>query len=99
MTGVGGASLDWDRRRRVTPAQTKSQETWPEAEPWGRRLPLVRAVVERRQASAPCKARAASQDAADTDQRLSAFRFLFAFVIASSAPAERPTLLDETIQS
>jgi hypothetical protein len=56
-------------------------------------------VVERRQASAPCKARAASQDAADTDQRLSAFRFLFAFVIASSAPAERPTLLDETIQS
>jgi hypothetical protein len=25
-------SLDWDRRRRVTPAGTKSQETWPEAE-------------------------------------------------------------------
>jgi hypothetical protein len=35
MTGVGGASLDWDRRRRVTPAQTKSQEAWPEAEPLG----------------------------------------------------------------
>src|SRR5580704_11944619 len=33
MTGVGGASLDWDRRRRVTPVQTASQETWPEAEP------------------------------------------------------------------
>jgi hypothetical protein len=33
MTGVGGASLGWDRRRRVTPAQTASQETWPEAEP------------------------------------------------------------------
>jgi hypothetical protein len=26
MTGVGGASLDWDRRRRVTPVQTASQE-------------------------------------------------------------------------
>jgi len=24
MTGVGGASLDWDRRRRVTPVQTAS---------------------------------------------------------------------------
>ena len=35
MTGVGGASLDWDRRRRVTPVQTASQEAWPEAEPWG----------------------------------------------------------------
>jgi len=35
MTGVGGASLDWDRRRRVTPVQTKSQEAWPEAEPFG----------------------------------------------------------------
>jgi hypothetical protein len=35
MTGMGGASLDWDRRRRVTPAQTKSQEAWPEAEPLG----------------------------------------------------------------
>jgi hypothetical protein len=53
MTGAGGASLGWDRRRRVTPAQTASQETWPEAEPWGRRLPLVRAVVGRRQTSCP----------------------------------------------
>jgi hypothetical protein len=34
-TGVGGASLDWDRRRRVTPVQTTSQEAWPEAEPLG----------------------------------------------------------------
>src|ERR1700692_3125379 len=67
--GAGGAPLGWDRRRRVTPAQTASQETWPEAEPWGRRLPLVRAVVERRQASALCKARAASKDAEDKDQR------------------------------
>jgi hypothetical protein len=35
--------------------------------------------VERRKASAPCKARAASQDAADVDQRLPAFRFLYFF--------------------
>src|SRR5580704_9518976 len=35
MTGMGGASLDWDRRRRVTPVQTASQEAWPEAEPSG----------------------------------------------------------------
>ena len=35
MTGMGGASLDWDRRRRVTPVQTTSQEAWPEAEPSG----------------------------------------------------------------
>ena len=34
-TGVGGASLDWDRRRRVTPVQTTSQEAWPDAEPLG----------------------------------------------------------------
>jgi hypothetical protein len=34
-TGVGGASLDWDRRRRVTPVQTASQEAWLEAEPLG----------------------------------------------------------------
>ena len=34
-TGVGGASLDRDRRRRVTPVQTASQEAWPEAEPLG----------------------------------------------------------------
>jgi hypothetical protein len=37
-------------------------------------------VVERRKASAPCKARAASQDAADINQRLSAFRFLYFFL-------------------
>jgi hypothetical protein len=34
-TGMRGASLDWDRRRRVTPVQTKSQEAWPKAEPLG----------------------------------------------------------------
>src|SRR5580700_6415283 len=41
MTGVGGASLDWDRRRRVTPVQTTSQEAWPDAEPLGwKQFPL-----------------------------------------------------------
>src|ERR1700721_4032919 len=31
----GVLPLDWDRRHRVTPAETPSQEAWPEAEPWG----------------------------------------------------------------
>jgi hypothetical protein len=52
MTGVGGASLDWDRRRRVTPVQTKSQEAWPEADLGDEILPEMRAAVERRQACA-----------------------------------------------
>jgi hypothetical protein len=51
-TGVGGASLDWDRRRRVTPVQTKSQEAWPEADLGDEILSEMRAVVERRQACA-----------------------------------------------
>ena len=51
-TGVGGASLDWDRRRRVTPVQTKSQEAWPEADLGDEILLEMRAVVERRQACA-----------------------------------------------
>src|SRR5580692_7949663 len=52
MTGVGGASLDWDRRRRVTPVQTASQEAWPEADLGDEILLEMRAVVERRQACA-----------------------------------------------
>jgi hypothetical protein len=40
MTGAGGASLDWDRRWRVTPVQTTSQEAWPEAESLGWNTPL-----------------------------------------------------------
>src|SRR5580658_6489651 len=51
-TGVGGASLDWDRRRRVTPVQTKSQEAWPEADLGDEILSEMRAAVERRQACA-----------------------------------------------
>src|ERR1700677_2754613 len=31
----GVLPLDWDRRHRVTPGETTSQEAWPEAEPWG----------------------------------------------------------------
>ena len=53
MTGAGGASLDWDRRRRVTPVQTASQEAWPEADLGDEILSEMRAVVERRQMSAP----------------------------------------------
>src|SRR5246127_2775763 len=52
MTGAGGASLDWDRRRRVTPVQTASQEAWPEADLGDEILSEMRAVVERRQACA-----------------------------------------------
>ena len=48
----GRCSLDWDRRRRVTPVQTKSQEAWPEADLGDEILPEMRAVVERRQACA-----------------------------------------------
>ena len=51
-TGVGGASLDWDRRRRVTPDQTASQEAWPEADLGDEILLETRAAVERRQACA-----------------------------------------------
>src|SRR6202046_692738 len=31
----GVLPLDWDRRHRVTPGETTSQEAWPEAEPLG----------------------------------------------------------------
>src|ERR1700728_2737020 len=76
-TGAGGASLDWDRRRRVTPVQTASQEAWPEAEPLGwnnslRREPRWNADKRARSE----RARAASQDAAVGTLRLPAFRFL-----------------------
>src|ERR1700726_1010898 len=77
MTGAGGASLDWDRRRRVTPVQTASQEAWPEAEPWGRILPTGREPRWNADKRARSKrARAASQDAAVVTLRLPAFRFL-----------------------
>jgi hypothetical protein len=52
MTGTGGASLDWDRRRRVTPVRTASQEAWPEADLGDEILSEMRTVVERRQACA-----------------------------------------------
>jgi hypothetical protein len=81
MTGVGGASLDWDRRRRVTPVQTASQEAWPEAEPLGwnnslRREPRWNAVKRARSK----RARAASQDAAvvpSVCRRSASFFYLF----------------------
>ena len=36
----GRCSLDWDRRRRVTPVQTASQEAWPEPSLWDGIIPL-----------------------------------------------------------
>jgi hypothetical protein len=50
-------SLDWDRCRRVTPGESKSQEAWPGVEPLGVK-PLARAAVERREASASRRTRA-----------------------------------------
>jgi hypothetical protein len=74
----GECPLGWDRRRRVTPVQTASQEAWPGAEPWGRRLPLARTVVGRRQACAsPLDARPCSAARQVKGLRLSAFRFLY----------------------
>src|SRR6202043_2278353 len=69
----GRCSLDWDRRRRVTPVQTESPEAWPEAEPLGwnnslRREPRWNA--DRRARSAE---RAPRASAAVGDLRLSAF--------------------------
>ena len=69
-TGRGGASLDWDRRARVTPVSARSfapgwaNRTGPDAppsrrkhglklEPRATKVPLVKAAVERRQASGP----------------------------------------------
>jgi hypothetical protein len=34
----GVLPLGWDRKARVTPVRTASQETWPGAEPWGQSL-------------------------------------------------------------
>ena len=40
-------SLDWDRRRRVTPVQTTSPEAWPEAEPHREVRRLLNSVCRR----------------------------------------------------
>ena len=65
----------------------KSREAWPELSLRDARVPLARAVVERRQASPPpclplqagggSEGGAVPQGAEGSDQRLSAFRFLF----------------------
>src|SRR3984885_7273352 len=72
--------------------QTASQETWPEAEPWGRRLPLVRAVVGRRQTSCPAGQRRARW-CGGYYQRLSASCFLLFiwFGIGETGSASRET--------
>src|SRR5580693_4301352 len=82
MTGVGGASLDWDRRRRVTPVQTASQEAWPEADLGDEILSEMRAAVERRQACALQKgarriARCGGCDPAFAGVPLPSFFFFF----------------------
>ena len=58
-------------------APAASQEAWPDAEPWGRKSLWREPRVERRQASAPCKARAAPLGAEDKDQRLRRSASLF----------------------
>ena len=83
MTGTGGASLDWDRRRRVTPVPTASQETWPEAEPWDEdslwREPRWNAD---RRAAPPDKGSAAP-DGAEVVPAFVGVPLPFSFVIAS----------------
>jgi len=93
----GVLPLDWDRRQRITPVEPASQEAWPEAEPWGlaslwqepwwnagrRTRPLPTSPAS----GGGEREKGASRDrkvAEDTDQRLSAFRFLFSFL--SSLP-------------
>src|SRR6185437_6142256 len=44
-----------------------SRKAWPDAEPWGPAVSLARAAVERRQASAPRRVRAAPAGAASDD--------------------------------
>src|ERR1700680_2222749 len=81
MTGVGGASLDWDRRWRVTPVQTKSQEAWPEAEPLGWNTPSGES-----RGGTPTSVRAPKGRAPHRKMRrlvtlrLPAFRFLLLFL-------------------
>src|SRR5581483_1634229 len=93
--------LDWDRRARITPAQTTSQEAWPGPEPWGLAVPLARAAVERRQANAP---QGASRNAscggygsASCGVPLSFFRFLHLWLKALivTMPAPPPASSDE----
>ena len=89
-TGVGGASLDWDRRRRVTPVQTASQEAWPEADLGDEILSETRAAVERRQACALQKGARRIARCGGATQRLPAFRFLqFCRVVLSEAKPTR----------
>src|SRR5580704_15486102 len=91
MTGVGGASLDWDRRRRVTPVQTASQEAWPEAEPLGWNTPLGES-----RGGTPSSVRAPKGRAPHRKMRrlvtlrLPAFRFLQLFleVLISRSPTD-----------
>ena len=98
MTGARGASLDWDRRWRVMPVQTASQEAWPGLrlrrrkslwrEPWwnaGRRArPQAEGGASRLSVARPAR----RLRAGGTDLRLPAFRFLY-FLPSSLRGAKR----------
>ena len=75
----GVLPLDWDRRRRVMPGETTSQEAWPEAEPLGPTSLWQEPWwdAERRARSALRAPHPAWVRRLDT--RLSAFRFLAFF--------------------
>jgi len=65
-----------------------SPEAWPDAEPWGPAVPLARATVERRQASALCKARAAPAGAAVDDTSVGVLLpCFFSFVCCFRSPS------------
>ena len=75
----GVLPLDWDRRHRVTPGETTSQEAWPEAEPWG-----PTSLWQEPWWDAERRARSAlraphPERVRRLDTRLSAFRFLAFF--------------------
>jgi hypothetical protein len=64
MTGVRGARCKRSPALTGQPAALRRlsaalHEAWSELSPWDARVPWTRAVVERRKASAPCRARAA----------------------------------------
>jgi hypothetical protein len=88
MTGMRGARCNRGGRRRDTPAILGARSAKPGPGcTLGCVSPKDRAVVERRQASAPCRVRACRK-ASGCGQRLSAFCFLVCF-----ASAPRPIVM------
>jgi hypothetical protein len=83
MTGMRGASLQTERGAGgITPPPTGavSREAWPVAEPLGCVSPSGKNRGGTPEGVRALKARAAARKAAEvTEQRLTAFRFLFLF--------------------